>query len=132
MKYGAAPTHTPPKPTSKPLTRFSFSANTLRLSKRPSPSASSKMRMRSRPSRPSARNRIFVRFGNPHAAAIVERHRDRLLHVGLRRGDGHAEAVGQLHLAGRFVGRQTGMRIIVGVARRRVAAVTAGTRGGSS
>ena len=32
-RYGAAPTHTPPKPTSRPLTRFSLSVNTVRLSK---------------------------------------------------------------------------------------------------
>jgi hypothetical protein len=48
-RYGAAPTYTPPNPTSIPLTRFSFSAKTVFLSNRPSPSASSKMKMLSWP-----------------------------------------------------------------------------------
>ena len=46
-RYGAAPTQTPPKPTSMPLTRFSPSMKTVRLSNLPSPLVSSKIRMRS-------------------------------------------------------------------------------------
>ena len=40
---GAAPTHTPPNPTSMPLARFSPSKNTVRLSNLPSPFVSSKI-----------------------------------------------------------------------------------------
>ena len=42
-RYGAAPTHTPPKPSSMPLTRFNPSKNTVFLSNLPSPSVSSKI-----------------------------------------------------------------------------------------
>src|SRR5436190_1367504 len=61
MRYGAAPTQTPPKPTSRPLTRFSPSMKTVRLSKWPSPSVSSKIRMRSLPCPSGWRGQLLAR-----------------------------------------------------------------------
>ncbi len=46
-ELGAAPTQTPPKPTSIPLTRLSLSAKTFFESNLPSPLVSSKIKMRS-------------------------------------------------------------------------------------
>src|ERR1051326_3116205 len=51
----ATPTQTPPKPTSRPLTRFKPSMNTVRRSNLPSPLVSSKTRMRSFPCPSGAR-----------------------------------------------------------------------------
>jgi hypothetical protein len=47
-RLGVEQTYTPPKPTSMPERLISLSAKTVRLSNRPSPSASSKIRIRSR------------------------------------------------------------------------------------
>ena len=108
-RYGAAPTNTPPKPTSIPLTRFRPSAKTLRLSSVPSPSVSSKIRMRSLPFALRRANRVGVRLGDPEPAAVVDRERDRPDDVGLGGRELHGEALRQRHRLGRFDAREPGM-----------------------
>ena len=58
---------------------LSFSAKTVNLSARPSPSVSSQMRMRSRPS-PSRLQLVGIveRLADPQPAALVPVHEDRL------------------------------------------------------
>lgn len=67
---------------------------------------------------PSA-DRIGVRLGDPDAAAIVQRHRNRLLHVGLAGHQSHFETLGHQHLFGGFLGREAGEGILVGLGRGR-------------
>ena len=55
--------------------------------------------------------RVFVGLGDPDAAAVVDGHRDRLLDVGLGRGDLHREARRHDHVLGGFFGREAGVRI---------------------
>ena len=98
---------------SNPLTRFSFSANTVRLSNWPSPSASSKIRIRSWASASGSAARIAVGLGDPQPAAIVDGHGDRLPHVRLAGKSGDRKALGQLHGLGRGLGRQAGKIVLI-------------------
>ena len=51
-RFGVAQTQTPPKPSSMPVRFVPLSQKTVRRSNRPSPSVSSKIRMRSLPCGP--------------------------------------------------------------------------------
>src|SRR5689334_10746938 len=106
MKFGAAPTHTPPKPISKPLTRFKPSMKTVRLSNLPSPSVSSKTRMRSLPCRGA--DGIGVGLGDPEPAAVIDGESNGLLHIRFAGEERGFEIGRQGHFLGGVLGREAG------------------------
>ena len=112
-RCGAAPTQTPPKPTSRPLTRFRWSAKTLRVSNRPSPSVSSKIRMRSCAWSSADAPRVGIGLGDPEPAAVVDRHGDRLDDVGLAGEERDLEARRHGHRPRGLLGAEAGVPIDV-------------------
>ena len=69
-----------------------------------------------------------MRLGDPEAAAVVERHGDRLGHVRFAGEEASMEAVRQRHLGGGLVGRRRG----VGVGHQEEQGEREGVHGGGS
>ena len=105
-RYGAAPTHTPPKPTSMPADEVQILDEHL-AAVEPSVAVGvfedqdAILALAFR-----GAHRIGVRLGDPQPAAIVERERDRPHHVGLGGRERHREALRHGHRPRRLDARQ--------------------------
>ena len=112
-RCGAAPTQTPPKPTSRPLTRFRWSANTLR---RVEPAVAVGV-LEDEDAVPGLvvgdATRVGVGLGDPEPAAVVDRHRDRLDDVGLAGEERDLEPRRDRHRPRGLLGAEAGVRVDV-------------------
>ena len=117
IRLGVAQTQTPPKPSSMPVKLVPVSKKTVRRSKRPSPSASSKIKIRSLPLRSAQPDRVGVVLDDPEPASGVDREGDRLDHVRLGREQRDGESLGHGHAASGLGGRDGCRRRSTGLSR---------------